>query len=64
MRHLTVIALVAALASPASADKADKLFQKAKKLHGDKKFAEACPTYEEVDKTDPAIGSKLNVAVG
>jgi hypothetical protein len=62
MKHLTSIAIVAALASSASADKADKLFQKAKKLHGDKKFAEACPTYEEVDKTDPAIGSKLNVA--
>jgi tetratricopeptide (TPR) repeat protein len=62
MKHLASIALVAALASSASADKADKLFQKAKKLHADKKFAEACPTYEQVDKTDPAIGSKLDVA--
>jgi hypothetical protein len=63
MKHVvTSIALVAALIAPASADKADKLFQKAKKLHAEKKFAEACPTYEEVDKTDPAIGSKLNIA--
>jgi tetratricopeptide (TPR) repeat protein len=62
MRILTTLALVAALSGAASADKADKLFQKAKKLHAEKKFAEACPTYEEVDKTDPAIGSKLNAA--
>lgn len=63
MKHLvTSIALVVALTAHASADKADKLFQKAKKLHAEKKFAEACPTYEQVDKTDPAIGSKLNVA--
>ncbi len=66
MKHViaiaTALALVAVLGSTASADKADKLFQKAKKLHSEKKYAEACPTYEEVDKTDPAIGSKLNVA--
>ena len=63
MKHvITSIALLAVLSASASADKADKLFQKAKKLHAEKKYAEACPTYEEVDKTDPAIGSKLNVA--
>ncbi len=62
MRLLSSMILVAALGSTATADKADKLFQKAKKLHGEKKFAEACPTYEAVDKTDPAIGSKLNTA--
>lgn len=62
MRTIASITLVAALCGTASADKADKLFQKAKKLHAEKKFAEACPTYEEVDKTDPAIGSKLNTA--
>jgi|GEM_PF-2824826 len=62
MKHAIAIAVVALLGTTASADKADKLFQKAKKLHSEKKYAEACPTYEEVDKTDPAIGSKLNVA--
>ncbi len=62
MKHAIAIALVAVIGTTASADKADKLFQKAKKLHSEKKYAEACPTYEEVDKTDPAIGSKLNVA--
>lgn len=62
MKHVVTISLVALLSSTAWADKADKMFQRAKKLHAEKKFAEACPTYEEVDKTDPAVGSKLNVA--
>lgn len=63
MKHaITSMAILCALSMTASADKADKLFQKAKKLHAEKKYSEACPTYEEVDKTDPAIGSKLNVA--
>jgi hypothetical protein len=66
MKHVstlvgTVVAL-GALSSPAFADKADKLFQKAKKLHAEKKFADACPTYEEVDKIDPAVGTKVNAA--
>jgi hypothetical protein len=42
--------------------KIDKLFTKAKQLSSDKKFAEACPMFEEVDKLDPGIGAKLNVA--
>src|ERR1700759_5170722 len=46
----------------AYADRADQLFKKGKKLLGEKKYAEACNTFEEVDKLDPAIGSKLNVA--
>lgn len=62
MKHAVTILAILLTAGTASADKADKLFQKAKKLHAEKKYAEACPTYEEVDKTDPAIGSKLNVA--
>jgi hypothetical protein len=54
------------LASPAAlADKkseADALFKKAKKLHGDKKYAEACPMFEKSDALDSGIGTKLNVA--
>jgi hypothetical protein len=53
------------LAAPALADKrqeADALFKKAKKLHGDKQYAEACPMFEKSDKLDPGIGAKLNVA--
>lgn len=56
---------LAVLASPAVADKkddADALFKKAKKLHGDKKYAEACPMFEKSDALDPGIGAKLNVA--
>ncbi|HEY4177287.1 MAG TPA: hypothetical protein VGM90_10660 [Kofleriaceae bacterium] len=43
-------------------DKADKLFNKGKKLLAQKNYAEACPTFEEVDTLDPGIGAKLNVA--
>ncbi len=42
--------------------RADALFKKAKQLSTEKKYAEACPTFEQVDKLDPAIGAKLNVA--
>ena len=53
-----------ALAAPAAADKrdADALFEKAKKLHADKRYAEACPLFEQTDALDPGIGAKLNVA--
>jgi len=53
--------LVLVLAGRASADKADALFKKAKKLLAEKKYADACSTFEEVDKLDPGIGAKLNV---
>jgi hypothetical protein len=60
------LALVLVLcATPALADNksdADKLFTKAKKLHGDKKYSEACPMFEKSDALDPGIGAKLNVA--
>ncbi len=52
---------VASLERTAAADKADTLFKKAKKLLGEKKYAEACPTFEQVDKLDPQVGAKLNV---
>jgi tetratricopeptide (TPR) repeat protein len=55
------LTLVAALSSTASADKADTLFKKAKKLLGEKRYAEACKTFEEVVKLDKtAIGGLLN----
>ena len=60
-----VAVVVLALASPAVADKrseADALFKKAKKLHGEKKYADACPMFEKSDALDPGIGAKLNVA--
>lgn len=57
--------LLLLLASPALADKkseADALFKKAKKLHADKKYADACPMFEKSDALDSGIGAKLNVA--
>jgi len=62
MRILVVIALLTVASSPASADKADKLFKKGKKLLAEKKYADACAAFEQVDKLDPGIGAKLNVA--
>ena len=59
-RGAVLVLLLAA--STAYADKADKLFKKGKKLLAEKKFAEACETFEDVDKLDPGIGAKLNVA--
>jgi hypothetical protein len=59
---MVVIVLLAFASSPARADKADKLFKKGKKLLAEKKYADACATFEKVDKIDPGIGAKLNVA--
>ena len=42
--------------------KLDSLFKKGKQQLADKKYAEACATFEEVDKLEPGIGAKLNVA--
>src|SRR5690349_12436718 len=63
MKRVLVVAML--LATPAFADKkadADALFKKAKKLHADKKYAEACPMFEKSDALDSGIGAKLNVA--
>ena len=59
---LLVAMIVAGTATPASADKADTLFKKGKKLLAEKKYADACAAFEEVDKLDPGIGAKLNAA--
>lgn len=63
MQRLAITIVLACVATTAAADsKGEKLLQKAKKLHGEKKYAEACPTYEEVDKVDPSVAAKVNVA--
>ncbi len=55
------LAVLLALAGSAHADRADALFKKAKKLLAEKRYPEACATFEQVDKLDPGIGAKLNV---
>ncbi len=62
MRALLVCTLLAIASSPASAEKADKLFKKGKKLLAEKKYADACAAFAEVDKIETGIGAKLNVA--
>jgi hypothetical protein len=59
--ELTALLTLGALATPAFADKADDLFKAAKKLMAEKKYAEACPKFEQSYKLDPGIGVELNL---
>ena len=61
-RSFASFMLSCALASPAFADQADALFQKGKQLLAEKKYAQACKAFQDVDQIDPGIGAKLNVA--
>jgi hypothetical protein len=61
-RWMIAIVVTAGLAGRAAADQADVLFQKGKQLLADKKYAEACKAFQDVDRIDPGIGAKLNVA--
>ncbi len=58
---LLALCALCALRAPAFADKADDLFRSAKKLMTEKKYAEACPKFEESYKLDPGIGVELNL---
>jgi tetratricopeptide (TPR) repeat protein len=60
MKHIAIAAVLLA-STVAFADKADDLFKQAKKLMAEKKFAEACPKFEQSYKLDPGIGGELNV---
>src|SRR5690349_3185301 len=64
MRVAILFVLLAAtqVAHADNKSEADALFKKAKKLHADKKYAEACPMFEKSDALDSGIGAKLNVA--
>jgi tetratricopeptide (TPR) repeat protein len=61
---LCIAAAVYHLGGVAFADnkKADELFKQAKKLMADKRYADACPKFEESYKLDPGIGGELNIA--
>ncbi len=61
MRAAIAFGVVVGLVSAAHADQADALFKKAKRLLAEKKYAEACAAFEQVDHLDPAIGAKLSV---
>ncbi|MEO8552924.1 MAG: hypothetical protein ABI678_23270 [Kofleriaceae bacterium] len=49
------------LSTPAFADKADDLFKQGKKLMAEKKYAEACPRFEDSFKVDAGLGTELNI---
>jgi tetratricopeptide (TPR) repeat protein len=62
---VTLIALVALCGSAAAEkdkDKADALFRQGKKLMGEKRYADACQSFEQSFTLDPGIGVQLNVA--
>ena len=63
MKKLALVSLlVASTALAGNKDKADALFKQGKKLAAEKKYAEACPAFEQSMKLDPAIGTQLNIA--
>lgn len=59
MKLVIALLLVPTLAF---ADKADDLFKQGKKLMAEKKYAEACPKFEESFKIDAGLGTELNIA--
>jgi hypothetical protein len=62
-RLLACVLLLSSSAAVAdNAAKADALFDKGKRLLAEKRYGDACRTLEEVDKLDPGIGVKLNIA--
>lgn len=63
MKKLVIASvLVASTAFAGNKETADVLFKKGKQLAGEKRYAEACPAFEQSMKLDPAIGTQLNIA--
>ena len=65
MTRITLISIIL-FATSAAADnnkqQADTLFKQGKKLMEQKRYAEACASFEKSFKLDPVIGAQLNVA--
>lgn len=59
---LLVAASAPALAKPSSSAQAEALFDDAKALMAQKKFAEACDKFDSSQKLDPAITTLINAA--
>lgn len=59
------LALLAGMARDARADSAtaQALFDQGVKLMSEKKFAEACPKFEESQRLDPGLGTQMNLAL-
>jgi tetratricopeptide (TPR) repeat protein len=66
MKHMLIsILAVVAVTGAANADnkdKADALFKQGKKQMGEKRYADACESFEKSYKLDPGIGAQLNIA--
>lgn len=66
MKHV-LISIVAVMSTTATAhadnkDKADALFKQGKKQMAEKRYADACESFENSYKLDPGIGAQLNIA--
>lgn len=67
-RHAAILAAIVTLAAPRLAEASDAasaqmLFDQARKLMNEEKWAEACPKLEESQRLDPAGGTLLHLAV-
>jgi len=67
MRPIVVIAVLTAVASPATANPKDpeaakQLFVAGRTLHDQHKYLEACVLFERSYELDPAVGTRLNLA--
>jgi tetratricopeptide (TPR) repeat protein len=65
MKHIAILALLASVASADSANKkrADQLFADGRRYLQTKEYALACTAFEQSQQADPAIGTQLNIAL-
>jgi tetratricopeptide (TPR) repeat protein len=61
-RTILIVLAVSSLAYAGDKEKADSLFKQGKKLMGEKKYEQACDSFEQSQKLDPGIGTELNIA--